>query len=180
MARCRRKRRSSTRKSRKAKKARKSRVSRPQRASYHHGLRDAIAAVLPGQFFSRWKVRAGIQWLPQRIFWLAVMMAWGVDQTFEAQFDTCRAVLRPCSRRGRWVRRIRVGTKRSGNGLRRWKRRCPSACGSNCGRGPGSIGNAKGGARLRWTVRGSNVRGRRPTRKRWAARDGPRPGRSYF
>ena len=94
MARCRRKRRSSTRKSRKAKKARKSRVSRPQRASYHHGLRDAIAAVLPGQFFSRWKVRAGIQWLPQRIFWLAVMMAWGVDQTFEAQFDTCRAVLR--------------------------------------------------------------------------------------
>ena len=40
-----------------------------------HGLIDAVGEWLPGQFFSRWKVARGCKWSPQRLFWIAILIA---------------------------------------------------------------------------------------------------------
>jgi Transposase DDE domain len=64
------------------------------RASYRHGLKDAIAKWFPGQFFSRWSVTAGSKWSPVRIFWLAILMVWSAEQTLQARFEATRDLLR--------------------------------------------------------------------------------------
>ena len=67
---------------------------RKTRRSYRHGLKDAIGKFLPGQFFSQWSVVAGLLWLPMRLFWVAILMAWSAEQTLEARFDATREVVR--------------------------------------------------------------------------------------
>src|SRR5712692_103170 len=72
---------------------RQARQRRRTWASYRHGLQDAIAKLLPGQFFSRWPV-AGSKWSPLRVFWIAMLMVWSAEQSLEARFEETREVVR--------------------------------------------------------------------------------------
>ena len=63
-------------------------------ASYRHALIGAIANLLPGQFFSRWRVTAGSKWSPQRVFWAAILMVWSAEQTLQMRFEETREVVR--------------------------------------------------------------------------------------
>ena len=63
-------------------------------ASYRHALIGAIANWLPGQFFSRWRVTAGSKWSPLRVFWVAILMVWSVEQTLQMRFEETREVVR--------------------------------------------------------------------------------------
>jgi hypothetical protein len=79
------------------KRACRSRQARPQRrtqASYGHGLKDAIGILLPGPFFSHWPVVAGSKWSPQRLVWMALLMAWSAGQTLQARFEEARDTVR--------------------------------------------------------------------------------------
>jgi len=71
-------------------KKRKTRKVRKAKASYRHGLKEAIEKWFPGQFFSHWRVTAGSKWSPQRLFWLAVLMVWSAEQTLRARFEEKR------------------------------------------------------------------------------------------
>jgi hypothetical protein len=51
------------------------------KTSYQRELSDAIGKVLPSSFFSHWPVRGGTQLTPQRLTWVAAMMAWDEGQT---------------------------------------------------------------------------------------------------
>jgi hypothetical protein len=83
------------RRRRRGKHAARSRKSLQRRGkSYRHGLRDAIGKWLPGQFFSHWSVVAGVKWRPQRLFWMAILMAWSAETTLQARFDATRDVVR--------------------------------------------------------------------------------------
>jgi hypothetical protein len=64
------------------------------KASYRHGLNDAIAKWFPGQFFSHWPVIGGSKWTPLRLFWMALLMVWSAEQTLQSRFDASRDVLR--------------------------------------------------------------------------------------
>ena len=64
---------------------RRTRRQRRILASYRHGLKDAIGKLLPGPFFSRWRV-VGSKWSPLRVFWVAILMVWSAEQTLQAQF----------------------------------------------------------------------------------------------
>jgi hypothetical protein len=64
------------------------------KASYRHGLKDAIGKWFPAQFFSRWSVTARSKWTPQRLFWLAILMVWSAEKTLQARFEETRQVLR--------------------------------------------------------------------------------------
>jgi DDE family transposase len=75
-------------------KGRKTHKVRKTKASYRHGLKDAIGKWLPGQFFSRWPVNGKSKWTPQRVFWLAILMVWSAEQTLDARFQESRRVLR--------------------------------------------------------------------------------------
>jgi Transposase DDE domain len=83
-----------SRKNRQTHKKRKSRKSHKTRSTYRHGLIEAIGKWFPGQFFSRWSVTAGVRWSPQRLFWMAILMAWSAEQTLEGRFDATWDVLR--------------------------------------------------------------------------------------
>ena len=72
---------------------RKERRQRRTQASYRHGLKDAIGKLLPGPFFSRWRV-AGSKWSPLRVFWMAILMVWSAEQTLQARFEETREVVR--------------------------------------------------------------------------------------
>jgi Transposase DDE domain len=72
----------------------KRKTRRLRRASYRHGLKEAIGKWCPGQFFSRWRVTAGSKWSPQRVFWVAMLMVWSADQTLRARFNSTRQTLR--------------------------------------------------------------------------------------
>jgi hypothetical protein len=56
-------------------------------------LKDAVGKLLPGQFFSRWRV-AGSKWSPLRVFWVAILMVWSAEQTLQARFEETREVVR--------------------------------------------------------------------------------------
>jgi hypothetical protein len=56
-------------------------------------LKDAIGKVLPGTFFSRWRV-AGSKWSPLRLVWIALLMVWSAEQTLQARFEETREVVR--------------------------------------------------------------------------------------
>lgn len=73
---------------------RKTRKVRKTKASYRHGLKDAIGKWFPGQFFSHWSVTAGSKWSPQRLFWLAILMVWSAEQTLQARFEETRDIVR--------------------------------------------------------------------------------------
>lgn len=48
---------------------------------------------LPTQrVFSHWSVRGGTQWTPQRLTWVAAMMAWDEGQTLDARWEHAREV----------------------------------------------------------------------------------------
>ena len=61
--------------------------SRKRRTSYREGLIEAIRKWFPWQFFSRWKLRGGLHWTPQRIFWIAILMTWSAEQTLKDRFE---------------------------------------------------------------------------------------------
>lgn len=65
---------------------------RKTKASYRHGLKDAIRKWLPAQFFSQWSKKA--KWTAQRTFWMAILMTWSVEQTLATRFEATRDVLR--------------------------------------------------------------------------------------
>src|SRR5262249_45138041 len=69
--------------------SRKPRDRRP-RVSYRASLIQGIRNWFPSQFFSRWKLRRGLQWTPQRIFWIAVFMTWCAEQTLRDRFEAVR------------------------------------------------------------------------------------------
>ncbi len=73
--------------------SRQGRRQRRTQASYRHGLKDAIGKLLPGQFFSRWRV-AGSKWSPLRLFWVAILMVWSAEQTLQVRFEDTREVVR--------------------------------------------------------------------------------------
>jgi Transposase DDE domain len=81
------------RKKRLAMKRKTRRVSKTK-ASYRHGLKDAIANCFPGQFFSHWSVIKGSKWSPQRVFWVAILMVWSAEQTLQARFEETRDIVR--------------------------------------------------------------------------------------
>jgi len=56
-------------------------------------LKDAIGQLVPGPFFSRWRV-TGSKWSPLRVFWMAILMAWSAEQTLQARFEETREVVR--------------------------------------------------------------------------------------
>ena len=72
---------------------RRTRRQRRIQASYRHGLKDAIGKLLPGPFFSRWRV-VGSKWSPLRVFWVAILMVWSAEQTLQARFGETREVVR--------------------------------------------------------------------------------------
>lgn len=73
---------------------RKTRKLRKTKASYPHGLKEAIGKWFPGQFFSQWSVMAGSRWSPLRLFWLAILMVWSAEQTLQARFEETRDIVR--------------------------------------------------------------------------------------
>jgi hypothetical protein len=44
------------------------------------------------QLFSHWRVRGGTRWTPQRLTWVAAMMAWDEGQTMESRWEHAREV----------------------------------------------------------------------------------------
>jgi hypothetical protein len=81
--------------------AHKRRLQRRQRrrfgkakASYGHGLQEAIGKFFPSQFFSRWPVIAGVKWSPLRLFWVGILMVWSAEQTLEVRFEATRQIVR--------------------------------------------------------------------------------------
>jgi len=77
-------------------------------SAYLSGLAEAIAKWFPGQYFSRWAVMGGTLWTPQRIFWLAILMAWSSCPSLQTRFDEGRAVAK--SAFAKWA----VGTTYTG------------------------------------------------------------------
>ena len=63
-------------------------------SSYRAGLIGAIREWLPTQFFSRWKLRGGVAWTPQRLLCMALFMAWSAEQTLAERFDAVHDLLR--------------------------------------------------------------------------------------
>ena len=64
---------------------------------------EAIRRWLPCPFFARWPLRRGLLWTPQRLVWVALLMAWSAEQTLAERFAAALdllAVLFP-----RWRRR---------------------------------------------------------------------------
>ena len=79
-----------------------------RRTSYQGELLDAIGGFLPSGFFSHWPVRGGTQWTPQRLTWVAALMAWDEGQTLNARWEHAGGVAR--SMHAHW----KVGTSYSG------------------------------------------------------------------
>ncbi len=80
-------------KERRTAKAGRTKVQAYRVQAYRPGLKDAIGKWFPGRFFSRWAVTAGSKWSPQRVFWMAILMAWSAEQTLQARFEAMREVL---------------------------------------------------------------------------------------
>ena len=57
------------------------------KASYRQDLVAAIRQWLPTQFFAQWPLRRGLRWTPQRLVWLALLMAWSAEQTLGERFE---------------------------------------------------------------------------------------------
>jgi hypothetical protein len=57
---------------------------------YRGDLVEAIRKYLPFQFFSQWTLIKGLSWTPQRIVWMALLMAYSAEQTLGSRFDAVR------------------------------------------------------------------------------------------
>jgi hypothetical protein len=53
-------------------------------------LVEAVRLRLPAPFFARWALRRGLLWTPQRLLWVALLMAWSAEQTLAERFDGAR------------------------------------------------------------------------------------------
>jgi hypothetical protein len=62
-------------------------------SSYRPPLGEAIRRWLPCQFFARWSLRRGLLWTPQRLVWVALLMAWSAEQTLAERFAAALEVL---------------------------------------------------------------------------------------
>lgn len=62
--------------------------------SYRQSLTEAIRTWLPHGLFSRWPLRRGLLLRPQRLVWLALLMAWSAEQTLAERFDAAADLLR--------------------------------------------------------------------------------------
>jgi DDE family transposase len=72
-------------------------------SSYPQPLVEAIRRWLPSPFFARWPLRRGLLWTPQRLAWVALLMAWSAEQTLAERFAAALellAALFPRWRRG--------------------------------------------------------------------------------
>jgi hypothetical protein len=65
----------------------------PAPSSYPHPLAQAIRRWLPCQFFARWPLRRGLLWAPQRVAWVALLMAWSAEQTLAERFAAAGELL---------------------------------------------------------------------------------------
>ena len=61
---------------------------------YREDLAEAIRKCLPSQFFAQWRLSKGLRWTPQRIVWMALLMAYCAEQTLGERFDAVRDVLK--------------------------------------------------------------------------------------
>jgi hypothetical protein len=64
---------------------------------------EAIRTWLPAAFFGQWPLRRGLLWGPQRLLWVALLMAWSAEQTLADRFAAALevvAALFPRWRRG--------------------------------------------------------------------------------
>jgi hypothetical protein len=59
----------------------------PTASCYRSPLRQAIQVWLPAAFFARWPLRRGLFWTPQRLVWVALLMAWSAEQTLAERFE---------------------------------------------------------------------------------------------
>src|SRR5713226_6588433 len=62
--------------------------------SYRESLIEAIRIWVPWQFFGRWKLPRPRKWTPQRVFWMAILMSWSVEQTLGDRFTATRDLLK--------------------------------------------------------------------------------------
>lgn len=62
-------------------------------SSYRQSLVEAIRTWLPAPFFSRWRLRQRLLWRPQRLVWMALLMAWSAEQTLTGRFEAVRDLL---------------------------------------------------------------------------------------
>jgi hypothetical protein len=53
-------------------------------------LVEVVRLWLPAAFFARWGLRRGLLWTPQRLLWVALLMAWSAEQTLAERFDAAR------------------------------------------------------------------------------------------
>ncbi len=65
----------------------------PAPSSYRPSLVEAIRTWLPAAFFSRWPLRRGLLWAPQRLVWVALLMAWSAEQTLAERFAAALELL---------------------------------------------------------------------------------------
>ncbi len=75
-----------------------------RRLSYRDSLVAAIRQWLPAQFFSRWPLRGGLRWTPQRLVWVALLMCWDAELALADRFEAATdrlAGLFPAWRLGR-------------------------------------------------------------------------------
>ncbi len=56
-------------------------------------LVESVCLWIPGAFFAQWALRRGLLWTPQRLFWMALFMAWSAEQTLAERFDAARDLL---------------------------------------------------------------------------------------
>src|SRR3954463_4146489 len=62
-------------------------------SSYRSALVDGIRKCVPSGFFGQWAVRRGVLWTPQRLVWMAMLMAWSAEQTLADRFDAVGGLL---------------------------------------------------------------------------------------
>jgi hypothetical protein len=65
----------------------------PRPSSYRQSLVAAIRAWLPAAFFAKWPLRHGLLWTPQRLAWVALLMAWSAEQTLADRFGAAADLL---------------------------------------------------------------------------------------
>ena len=69
-------------------------AGKPCRVAYRRELVDAIEALFPPQWFSRFSSHGNTEWTPQRVFWASLVMSWQPQATLGEQFAYARDVLR--------------------------------------------------------------------------------------
>jgi hypothetical protein len=79
-------------------------------------LVEAVRLFLPASFFAQWALRRGLLWTPQRLLWLALLLAWSAEPTLAERFQAAHDWL------GGLFPRWRLGRSYSGwlTALARW------------------------------------------------------------